>query len=1293
MIATSSFAQDDIAPLRSSSPVVEFELRITWGGSSPELLEFVAELDQGSMEVVRNLAAEPESIGAASESSGQRLRVAIPRPIVFAGLDARLRAPLDGQLTLKLVNRSKRVTSEHTICVEDALRATDSWVREVDQSDHRLAVQRLASDRLRVFAEPADEILIAGSRWQLTVGGTYTGLPAGSYQLRATVRDADGRTVSEQIQPAQLDHTGSFPLRSIHIDAPETEGPYRLVLALVGERSLTALLSRPLELTRVIDFVVVDPQAPQPRIAGWQTLTTIDAADYAQQSPWSRWLPGGLSSTASTWRGLRATRLAWTAARPVRVGTARARRLNLRQSGSTDRDEVLQLAAGSWIAIPLTGLTPQTPHRVRVTVPIDQPMQLGVAFRSQNGPLVGSLGNDFQLRIAPHECRAGEVADYDLLFWPTDAPAMLALCNLDMAGDASIARVAVDAAVIAPHRPNDDSDGSQPGAEGSSPPRRRIALYLDKPLLSEYFAAPKESDPATGRHMATWKTWYTATQRLMQFMHWYGYNTLVIDALSDGGGIMPSQHLQPTPRWDDGVFFSDGRSPGVKDVLRLILQLAEREGIDVVVGLELNTRLPRLEGRAGRDTSLWQQPLDDTSPGSSRRFYNPLNRDVQNEVVALMRDLTQRYGQFASFAGVQLKLGHDSHLLFQGDRLGFNPRLVDEYQQAVGARLPPEARIAEVMQGPIRLAFLQWRAEQLTDFLVRVGDLIRSGNQSRRLFLNTGPLWDSPADPQALSNPEMMLRAPREFLITMGISPEKIDRAEAVVLLTAHLHGAEPLRRVQEWMREGAKEHATSWADPFMQQTVFWHRAHSLSSDTESAWVDRLNLATLYPFDVGGAGGISGILSRQLHTRDAWWLAVGGWAPLNLNDAGVRDVIASLSHVPAIPLMDVSPRGGKGAVTIRTGATPEAAWILIINASGWEETVHIRHVSARPEVRARLITAPSTPRDAAEPPLAPLPDDWSLAVGPYTCQVYRIDDPEWRVVQTTAECPPATTAIVREQLDTLEDRINRASDPTQQQPLPGLRGGFEQWTAAGDPAGWTRSSLPGVQIAADDRFPHGGRRCVRMVAGREVAGSAWLQSVAVPPPESGRATFRVWLRSAEPEPAVRLVVSGRTRQGQRIERHLEVGRGTSHPIPTDWGTRPFTLVADNLPSEQLDAIAFSIEMIGSGELWIDDATAVQSWITPDERIYLHGELLVAREQLNAGNPFPSFALVDGFWGQYLERFAQQEPGGTHEDPENSSDRPTATSPSGGSASTAAPSSRSTSFLQQIRESLRRRWRK
>ncbi len=49
--------------------------------------------------------------------------------------------------------------------------------------------------------------------------------------------------------------------------------------------------------------------------------------------------------------------------------------------------------------------------------------------------------------------------------------------------------------------------------------------------------------------------------------------------LADGSTIYPSRLLEPTPRYDTGVYFASGQDPYRKDVLELLFRLFDREGL------------------------------------------------------------------------------------------------------------------------------------------------------------------------------------------------------------------------------------------------------------------------------------------------------------------------------------------------------------------------------------------------------------------------------------------------------------------------------------------------------------------------------------------------------------------------------------------------------------------------------------------------------------------------------------------------------------------------------------------
>ena len=118
---------------------------------------------------------------------------------------------------------------------------------------------------------------------------------------------------------------------------------------------------------------------------------------------------------------------------------------------------------------------------------------------------------------------------------------------------------------------------------------------MDRPLLPENFSAEEVLDTWSGRTLQDWRTFHQAGTRLVDYLHYAGYNGLVLSVAADGSAIYPSQVLEPTPRYDTGVFFASGQDPMPKDVLEMLLRLMDRENLQLIPALEFATPLPALE--------------------------------------------------------------------------------------------------------------------------------------------------------------------------------------------------------------------------------------------------------------------------------------------------------------------------------------------------------------------------------------------------------------------------------------------------------------------------------------------------------------------------------------------------------------------------------------------------------------------------------------------------------------------------------------------------------------------------
>ncbi len=139
-----------------------------------------------------------------------------------------------------------------------------------------------------------------------------------------------------------------------------------------------------------------------------------------------------------------------------------------------------------------------------------------------------------------------------------------------------------------------------------SPPGRLLAAQLDRPLLPANFSAAESLDAWSGRSLDDWTTFHQGGLRLVEYLQHVGYNGLMISVLADGSTIYPSALLEPTPRYDTGMFFDTAADPLRKDVLEMLLRLFDREGLQLIPALEFAAPLPELEAvrrGAGRPTA------------------------------------------------------------------------------------------------------------------------------------------------------------------------------------------------------------------------------------------------------------------------------------------------------------------------------------------------------------------------------------------------------------------------------------------------------------------------------------------------------------------------------------------------------------------------------------------------------------------------------------------------------------------------------------------------------------------
>ena len=177
----------------------------------------------------------------------------------------------------------------------------------------------------------------------------------------------------------------------------------------------------------------------------------------------------------------------------------------------------------------------------------------------------------------------------------------------------------------------------------------------------------------------------------------------------------------------------------------------------------------------------------------------------------------------------------------------------------------------------------------------------------------------------------------------------------------------------------------------------------------------------------------------------------------------------------------------------------------------------------------------------------------------------------------------------------------------------------------------------GVSIQLDKTQKHGGSQSVRIAS---TGGVACLVSRPLAAPVTGRLSMAVWLRVADAnrQPPLRLALEGKL-QGRDYYRFAPIGLvpGPGQPpapILTQWGQYVFQV--DDLPLEGLTSLRVRFDLIGAGEVWVDDVQLFNLAFTDPELVELSKLITLADVKLQNGQVGDCVRLLDGYWPRFLE---------------------------------------------------------
>jgi hypothetical protein len=1024
---------------------------------------------------------------------------------------------------------------------------------------------------------------------------------------------------------------GGLPTVPWSLVVPEQEGVYEILLS-ANRRTLQERLGlRPSVEERRIQLVVVSPDRLPPPLAtaAWEQLLEIDPAN----PTWPQRL-GTLPLVPGLRRG------------PLGSGT-----LELLKR---PEQPLVQLGPGArepdiaWEAYPLAVSRVGQPHLVEVEYASDVPQALGLSIVEPNAAgAVLPIGLDSGLFVSPDSNDGPPtLRKHRLIFWPKTSSPLLLVTNRRPGTRGTYGKIRLlgpRGSAFALGR-GEAGISRLPRAFAQDEPLagRTLWGYFDRPLFPENFSANQGVDlwnAASGRTLDDWNTFQEGGTRLVEYLNHIGYSGVILSVLADGSTIYPSELLEPTPRYDDGMYFATGQDPVRKDGLELLLRLFDREQLQLVPALQFASPLPQLEAlrREGTGEGLelvhangltWlatHEPREGTAP-----YYNPLDERVQDAMFAVVDELVRRYGNHPSLAGLSLQLTADGYAQLPGLDWGYDERTVDQFARETQVELGPPGRehlaerVAMLRQKHLP-QWIEWRAQNLVAFYDRLQFRLTASRPDARLYLAGADLFERPELLRALQPALPTQAQPEELMRGMGIDPQLYrTRPNVVLLRTQRISpGSDSTEQAAHLAVNQSSELDQACAHRTAPGSLFFHEpqeAHLASFEAKSPF-RATHMRLVSQLTPAGDRNRRRFI-HALASLDAQVMCDGGWLlPMGEEDS-LREFVEIYRRLPARPFTTVT--GPSQPVIVRTCSTETATYIYLVNDSPWKTKVSLAVTG--PEARFQTLGtrryAPLSVSDGGK--------FWSVEVGPYDVVAGRFDKPQVRIDQPRVELDEQAVAMVDARIDELWSRVTSLRTPRAAAAL--TNADFE---LAPTPDGRVQQWLLGVRPEAlarlDPSERHGGQQSLRLSAGE---AGADLTSQPVASPQTGRLSVSVWLRVADEnrQPPLRLGVQSYG-ASQPYARYAVLGLSAREPIRKGW-TR-YVFQVHDLPGESIQQVVVRFELSGPGEVWIDDVQLFDLDFADGERLELVKIMEVAKHDREKGQWCDCLRVLDGYWPRYL----------------------------------------------------------
>jgi hypothetical protein len=1246
---------------RASAEDVTMRVRIEWGGGTERSVLGTVEINRGRLSDPKPLGIEADESGTICDTGDGRIRIASRSKRLYDGFDVTVTAPLDALLFVyddwDLDKQEARIDGvpqlsggprKEVATIPLSQLIDEFYNGEIDKKGNRLLVRRAPGDKFRVTLARDSLVFSPGEMFELEMQPHLLSAPPGTrLRLQSKLVAARGGRVGwtddrEIVVPEAGQAFAAIPLA---IKLPDQEGVYDLLFQ-ATRRSLQDRLGLPdrlglrpaaIEERRVQLVVVAKDRPPMPtNSAPFELLVEIDPANPGW---WDRVkeLPANIPLMSSWHKG------------PLGNGGLAPWQHSL--------GTLVQLAAAPreadtpWEAYPLPVSKPNQPHIVEVEYPSNVPQTLGISIIDPNAAgAVMPIGLDSGVYLPSEAAEApAKLEKHRLIFWPRTNSPLLLMTNRKPGARAVYGKIRLlgpKAASLTSSLPMVGRELGESRLSRAFPPEARtadrlLAAYYDRPLFPENFSANQSVDAwssHSGKALDDWTTFYEGGSRLVEYLNHVGYNGLMLTVLADGSTIYPSSAIEPTPRYDDGIFFASGQDPVRKDALELLLRLFDREQMKLIPTVQFSSPLAELEAirRSGgaeaigidlvaADGTRW---LDRHNPRKGLApYYNPLSPRVQDAMLAVVRELLDRYREHPSFAGIGVQLSADGYAQLPGIEWGCDEETLARFQRETKVDLGPSdpqslKQRAALLTGKHRSAWLAWRAQQLHRFYQRLENEVCQARRGTKLYLAGADLFNRPEIEHELRPALPKTANIDEVLLELGIDPSLYQKNASTVLLRpnrlAPLHSLSAQAVTLELNQAPDLDRSLhSHAHP---ATLFYHEPQEIrltSFDAKSPFKKTYTRLVAQPSPAGQLNRRRFI--HALATLDTQEMFDGGWLlPIGQEDE-LREFITTYRQLPAAAFETL--QGQTQPVTIRTWSDGQQTYVYLVNNSPWKATAT---VDVQAPAGTKLTALGNTARALT------LKGDGAgrtctVELGPYDL-VAGVLSGKAKIYNSRVQVQGAVGDALATRIKDLWSRAAALKNPA---PLEILENAdFEAAAADGLPPGWRA----GPQTKIDTTQPHQGVQSLKVVG---ESGGSQLLSKPFPAPTTGRISVSVWLRVADEarQPALRLGIDGQL-GGQEYYRFATVGQAPgSQRIRSVWGQYVFQI--QDLPATGMSPLRVRFDLAGGDEVWIDDVRIYDLDFTDNERLELSKTITLADFKQQNGELADCVRVLEGYWPRFL----------------------------------------------------------